>query len=365
MLQLKEIIIDNVIINCEFIKSKKIINNNKKWGVKLMTAESILDIKSSGERFEGYALIKSTQSAIARNGSPYFTIIIGEKNKIISCKLWENQFNNYTVSELTNEFFVVGSIMYMEGTVGEYRGELQMTISNYRRTEDGEVDITEYLESAPEPLEQMQEEFEGFLEAIHSEILKEICKDVYNEHQSAFITHPAAKAFHHSFRSGLLYHTLSMLRLAKGICSQYQQINRDIVYAAIALHDLGKVVELTDFLAPDYTKVGNLLGHITIVNMFIDRKAQKMKEETDRWTRADFEQVYELMHVISAHHGKLEYGSPVEPKILEAEVVHQIDMLDSRINMITDGLADDSLAIDEPKQIYPLGLFYKTITPSN
>lgn len=328
-----------------------------------MTVTSILDINASGERFTGYALIKSAQSATASNGSPYFTIIIGEKEKTISCKLWERHFNDNSVSQLTNEIFKVGSILYMEGAIGEYRGELQMTILHYRPAEDGEADITEYLESAPEPLDKMQIEFEGFIEDIKSSILKSICKDLYNEHKSSFITHPAAKSNHHSFRSGLLFHTLSMLRLSKSICSQYKQINRDMVYAAIVLHDLGKVVELTDFLAPDYTKVGNLLGHITIVNMFIDRKVQKMKEEQHIWDRTDFDQVYELMHIISSHHGKLEYGSPVMPKTLEAEVVHQIDMLDSRINMITGGLTDDSIKTDVPKKIYPLGLFYKTTTP--
>ncbi|NHZ71991.1 MAG: hypothetical protein GWP17_02770, partial [Aquificales bacterium] len=34
---------------------------------------------------------------------------------------------------------------------------------------------------------------------------------------------------------------------------------------------------------------------------------------------------------IASHHGKLEWGSPVEPKTVEALLLHQVDLLDSRI----------------------------------
>jgi Predicted HD-superfamily hydrolase len=42
--------------------------------------------------------------------------------------------------------------------------------------------------------------------------------------------------------------------------------------------------------------------------------------------------------MILSHHGLLEYGSPERPKILEAEVLHNIDMMDASINMITKAL---------------------------
>jgi 3'-5' exoribonuclease len=323
---------------------------------------SIIDIKSSGVNFKGYGLIKSVQDATTNSGSPYFNIVLGEKDKAISCKLWDRHFNGGTVSQLKSDIFKIGTVIHAEGSVSEYRGEIQMAITNYRLVNEGEVNVEDFLQTAPESITSMQEEFEDYISEIKSPILKSICFDLYTEHKEAFIIYPAAKVMHHSFGAGLLYHTLSMLRLAKGICTQYKQINRDLVYAGIALHDLGKVIELSGYIAPDYTKLGNFLGHITIVNMFIDRKVQKMKEQ-GTWSKTEFEQVYELMHVITAHHGKLEYGSPVVPKILEAEVVHQIDMLDSRINMITNGLADDAVTPNDLKRL-PIGYFYKTSTPS-
>lgn len=328
-----------------------------------MEVNSIFNISSSGEKFKGCALIKSIQNAIGGNDSPYFNVTLSEKEKSISSKIWESGFGGLSVVEIKNTL-KPGLIVYVEGNVSEFRGELQLTIRSFRLADESEADITDYLESAPEPLESMQMEYEQYLDSINSPVLNHICREIYEEHLDSFVTHPAAKSNHHSFRSGLLYHSLSMLRLAKGICNQYPQINRDIVYAAIALHDLGKVIELTDYFAPDYTKIGNLLGHITIVNMFIDRKMQDLKEQPDKWSKDDIRLIYELMHVVSAHHGKLEYGSPVVPKTLEAEVVHQIDMIDSRINMITRGLSgvEDN---NEPTKIFPLGYFFKTSEMDN
>lgn len=328
-----------------------------------MAITCLLELSESGQRFEGYALIKSVQDATTSGGSPYFNITVNKKHKSISCKLWENKFGGYSVVEI-KKMLQSGTVHFIIGSISEYRGELQLTMDEFRLCKEGEVNITDYLEAAPEPIEELQKEYEQFLNDIQSPILHTICQQLYDDHKTDFTTFPAAKSNHHAFVGGLLYHTVSMLRIGKHIVSQYPQVNRSLLFASIALHDLGKVVELSGYIASDYTKVGNFLGHITIVNMLIDRKVQKLKEEKDKWTRADFDQVYELMHIISAHHGKLEWGSPVTSKNLEAEIIHHIDMIDSRINMIVNGLDDENLSEDEPKKIYPLGIYYKS-TPTN
>jgi 3'-5' exoribonuclease len=328
-----------------------------------MAITCLLELSESGQRFEGYVLIKSVQDATTAGGSPYFNITVSKKHKSISSKLWENKFGGNSVVEI-KKMLQSGSIHFIIGSISEYRGESQLTIDEFRLCKEGEVDITDYLEAAPEPIEKLQKEYEQFLDDIQSPILHTICQQLYEDHKADFVTFPAAKSNHHAFVGGLLYHTVSMLRIAKHIVSQYPQVNRNLLFASIALHDLGKVVELSGYVASDYTKVGNFLGHITIVNMLIDRKAQKLKEDKDKWTRDDFDQIYELMHIVSAHHGKLEWGSPVTSKILEAEIIHHIDMIDSRINMISHALADENLSEGEMKKIYPLGVYYKT-TPNN
>lgn len=324
-----------------------------------MIETDLANIQESGSRFEGYALVKSVQDRVTANGAPYFTITLAKKEKQISCKLWENNFGGYSIQQLKAEAFRVGAIVYVTGNVTKFNNELQLTIDGFRMLTDEEIDLQEFLATAPEPIEQLQSEFESFLMEISSPILREIATSLYEDHKSSFIRFPAGKSMHHAVVGGLLWHVVSMLRIAKHLVNQYPQLRKDLLYAGIALHDLGKVVELSDPIAPEYTKVGNFLGHITIVNMFIDRKAQKLKENPEY--KKDFAQVYELMHIISAHHGKLEWGSPVQPKLLEAEVIHHIDMLDSRINMISTALANQTEQNpDQSINIYPLGTFYQT-----
>lgn len=323
-----------------------------------MTITDFKELNESGLYFDGYALVKSAQEATTKGGVPFFNITLGKQEKSISTKLWENKFNNHDLAQL-KRVFENGNVLHIKGKLSEYRDQLQLTIDEFAFPEEGAVQVEDYLESAPEPIESLREEYENYIANMDSPVLKEICQRLYDEHKDKFITYPAAKSNHHCFTGGLLYHTVSMLRLGDHISGQYKEVKKDLVMAGIALHDMGKVVEYTNYFAPDYSKVGNFLGHITIINMFIDRKVQVLKEEMP-WTRKEADEVYELMHVINAHHGKLEYGSPVESKILEAEVVHQIDMMDSRINMITYGLQDENLQENEAKRIFPMGLYYRT-----
>ncbi|MDY3042099.1 MAG: 3'-5' exonuclease, partial [Streptococcus pluranimalium] len=51
------------------------------------------------------------------------------------------------------------------------------------------------------------------------------------------------------------------------------------------------------------------------------------------------EEVTVLRHIVLSHHGLLEYGSPVRPKIMEAEIIHMIDNIDAEMMMMTTALS--------------------------
>lgn len=83
------------------------------------------------------------------------------------------------------------------------------------------------------------------------------------------------------------------------------------------LHDLAKVIELTGPENTEYTVRGNLIGHIALIDEEITKVLQELKIDDQK------EEVIVLRHVILSHHGLLEYGSPVRPKIKEAEIIHK------------------------------------------
>jgi 3'-5' exoribonuclease len=146
---------------------------------------------------------------------------------------------------------------------------------------------------------------------------------------------PAAKGIHHAQRGGLAEHILSVMRLGNRVADHYPMLDRDLVTAGALLHDIGKVQELAwDGGNTRYTDEGRLVGHLVLTAQAIHEKAAHIP---------GFPPLLEahVTHLVLAHHGHLEFGSPKVPMTLEAYVVHAIDSLDSRIDSWLDLMQRD------------------------
>jgi 3'-5' exoribonuclease len=146
---------------------------------------------------------------------------------------------------------------------------------------------------------------------------------------------PAAKGIHHAYRGGLAEHILSVMKLAHRIADHYPMVDRDLLVAGALLHDISKVQELSYERGFDYTDEGRLVGHLVMT-------AQKIREKAN--AIAGFPPLLEqhITHIVLAHHGQLEYGSPKLPQTLEALLVHLIDTMDSRVQSWLDIMAKDT-----------------------
>ena len=125
-----------------------------------------------------------------------------------------------------------------------------------------------------------------------------------------------------------------MLRIANVLCDLYPNVNRSHLYAGIIVHDYGKVIELSGVVATYYTTVGKLIGHINIAYGEIETAANELNLTTDE----EKEAVMLLQHMVLAHHGKYEYGSPKLPMTREAELLTFIDNIDARMVMMDNAL---------------------------
>lgn len=132
--------------------------------------------------------------------------------------------------------------------------------------------------------------------------IQRITRHLLRKYHEPFLEYPAATKNHHEFVSGLGYHVVSMLDLAKSVAELYPSLDRDLLFAGIILHDLGKVIELSGAVAASYTIEGNLLGHITIIVNEIGKAAEELGIHG--------EEVVVLQHLVLSHHGKLEWGEP-------------------------------------------------------
>lgn len=278
------------------------------------------------EVFEMFVLVKQADVRIAKNEKKFIAFTFQDKSGTIDGKFWD-------ASEEEIERFTSGKVVLLNGKRETYQGKPQVKIIRLRLANESEpTDPSLYMESSPEKTEEMMEEINATLFTIENANWQRIVRYLFNKYNKEFFAYPAAKTNHHAFSGGLAYHTISMLRIGKHLCSQYSVLNPSLLYAGILLHDLGKVIELSGPIATEYTLAGNLLGHIVLVDEEITKACEVLKIDNQ------CEDVVVLKHMILSHHGLMEYGSPVRPQIMEAEVLHQIDNIDASIQMMTGAL---------------------------
>ncbi len=279
----------------------------------------------TGERVDLFMLIKQATKGMTTTGSPFMTLILQDKTGDIEAKLWD-------AKEEHEKMFQPASIVRVGGDVHEYRGRNQLRIKSIRPAKPDEpIQISDLVPSAEKSKEELYEELSPYIFEITNPNIQRITRYLLKQHREAFLVYPAATKNHHDYVSGLLDHVVSMLRLGKAIAELYPTLNKDLLYAGIILHDVGKVVELSGPVGTVYTPAGNLLGHITIMVNEIAMAAKELGIEG--------EEVVLLQHMVLSHHGKEEWGSPKRPMLKEAEILHYIDNIDAKMNMLNRALS--------------------------
>ena len=299
-----------------------------------------------GEQVDQYLLIKESKKGVTTVGKPFMSLILQDRSGDIEAKLWDT-------NEEHEQMYQAQVIVRVGGEIHDYRGKNQLRVKQIRvaRPEEG-VQISDLLPTAAIPKEQLFEGLMQFFFEIKNPNISRITRNLIKKHQEKLLIFPAASKNHHDYASGLLDHVVSMLRLSKAICDLYPTLNRDLMYAGIILHDIGKVIELTGPVGTSYTVEGNLLGHITIMVNEIGQAAKELGIEG--------EEVMLLQHLVLSHHGKEEWGSPKKPMIQEAEIIHYIDNIDAKMNMLTRAL-EKTKPGEFTERLFPLDnrSFYK------
>lgn len=278
------------------------------------------------DQFEMFVLLKNADVRIAKNGKKFIAFTFQDTSGSVDGKYWD-------ASDEEIQRFGAGKVVLLNGKREVYQGNPQVKIINMRLARPDEPsDPALYMERAPLKREEMEEEINQTLFEITNARWNRIVRYLLSKYQTQFFEFPAAKRNHHAFAGGLAFHTLSMLRIGKSLVQEYPQLNAPLLYAGILLHDLGKVIELSGATGTEYTVAGNLIGHLVLVDEEITQACAELKIDTTQ------EDVILLRHMVLSHHGQLEYGSPVRPRVLEAEILHQIDNLDASIMMITSAI---------------------------
>lgn len=277
-----------------------------------------------GNKFSGIYLCKSKQILKTKAGKTYYSLLLQDKTGIIDAKVWE--LNN-GIEDFSEMDFIM-----TEGMITMFQGSRQVNVSRIRRAQEGEYDPAEYIPASKYDREEMYEELKKYVFSIEEPHLRELTekyfvKDI--EFIKRFKQHSAAKSVHHGFVGGLLQHTLSVTKLCDVYAANYPVLDRDLLITAALFHDIGKMWEISEFPANEYTDQGQLLGHIFLGAELIGKETALISGFPDTLAK-------ELMHCILAHHGELEYGSPKKPAIAEAMALSFADNLDAKMETITE-----------------------------
>ncbi|MGN1421484.1 MAG: 3'-5' exoribonuclease YhaM family protein [Eubacterium sp.] len=263
-----------------------------------------------------FAMIKELAEKKDKNGNGYLDLtVIGSDKKEYPAKVW--RFEN-------NGQFSANDVVEIEYTVDNYKGKTQLTINTIKPAPDEMI-----KEFVPSSEYDGKAVFANLLSKVNSfkdSELKAIVSRILTENREKLEVYPAAYRLHHAIVGGLMLHTASIVEMAEKTCQVYPNINRELLLSGAILHDVAKTFEMEtgkSGLCSGYTTGGELIGHLVKGAMYIDETAKKLGINSEK--------VILLEHMVLSHHGQPEFGSPVRPMFLEAEILSALDALDATI----------------------------------
>ena len=287
-----------------------------------MLKKLIISNLNVNEQAQGIMLVLDINERKAASGSSYCVIKLSDGERVIEAKCFD------TTADSVNHLFQ--KLVCITLTSKIYKENLSFIINDIDEYKDASTeDIDIFLIKTPIAPNVMYDEILKTLDSytkehIFWETLNVLVKEIYEKNKTELLRWSAAKSIHHSMIGGLLFHTYTMMIMGTKLVDIYPSVDMQLLLAAIALHDIGKLRELyTDKVGnTSYTTDGQLLGHSVL--------GIKMIDEVDNLQRFDDNEITNLKHCIAAHHGSKEFGAIVVPQTIDAHIVHCLDSLDSK-----------------------------------
>lgn len=302
-------------------------------GKSLFKQTYINDLKE-GDSIAGQAfVIKQYKKAFSKNNKPYIDLEIGDKTGNLKGKIWADNFDRCSETQ-------IGEVMYVSGSVTAYNNNLQIAVSSLLPCDTFDVD--DFIEVSKADRNEMFKEIQSYVQKIEDPDFKDLLEKLLNdkEFKELFKNATAAWTVHHSYAGGLMEHILDCLYLAGALVKRYPNLREDLLITGAIIHDFGKLFEFNLKTTITFSDRGRLLGHIYLACEFLTQNKPKGFPQ---------EKFDELIHLILSHHGELEFGSPVKPKTAEAIALAMIDNTSAKVNMAISHIYDN---IDNGEQSF-------------
>jgi 3'-5' exoribonuclease len=287
-----------------------------------------------GQQVESPFVVRDRTRREKRNGEAFLKLQLGDVTGSVEAVVWEGV-------EEAQAAAAVGAVVVVAGRyeVGERHGSC-ITVRSVCAAPAGSYDPADLMDGPPHPFERMVEDLRALVETVQDQDLRALLDRFLApdcELWQRWCEAPAAKTYHQAYRHGLLEHCLSVAQGVSAVSATFPGIDRDLAVTGALLHDIGKVeAYATQGGAIALTDAGKLLGEIPLGYYLVRREIEELPGFAPETAQG-------LLHIILAHHGQLEHGSPVVPCTREATLVHMIDNLGGRLgsfDRIEKGLSD-------------------------
>jgi len=276
-----------------------------------------------GEAITGFYALR-TRRKRDYEGKCYLIFEFGDSSGRIAGVYWgDDAVDVYNLLEKTE-------VVKIQGTTGEYRGKSQIKVNRIRPARPDEFDFQQLLPGPRTSQEDLAEHIQDIIESISNPHLRQLLERIFNDGDflPTFLSAPAGKLWHGAYIGGLAEHSVNVAAICDNAAGIFDLCHRDLLISGAILHDIGKVEELAGKASLDYTIPGRLIGHIVLGERFVRRVIESIDNFPVKL--AD-----EISHMIVSHHGEGTMGSPIEPKTLEASILHYADRLESEANALS------------------------------
>jgi 3'-5' exoribonuclease len=272
-----------------------------------------------GCEVDGVLLVHRADLRGGENGGGYLQLLLGDRTGSVPAVVWER------VAEL-QRFVRSGQPVRV---VGRYGGTpRQLAVRTLRVPAPGTWRDEDLQEGPPRNPAQMEDDLRSLVATVRDPHLGALLGRFFGEGSEAWARYrlaPAAKLYHQAYQHGLLEHSLTVAQAVSAVSAIFPGIDRDVAVTGALLHDIGKLeAYAADQARIDLTDAGRLQGEISLGYYLVRRAIEELPGFPARLAEA-------LLHIILAHHGALEHGSPVVPCTREATLVHFIDNLGGRL----------------------------------
>jgi 3'-5' exoribonuclease len=308
-----------------------------------------------GSRVQHEFLVYERAEKKTNAGDPFVVLTLGNASgRIDTAPIWSDKLQWADGADNGRIVQAIGEVsMYARN--GQAKRQLQLT-APLRSLPAGQFAVEDFLPRIDVDPARLWEHLDARRHAIKSPALRAVADLVFGDDafRVQFERAPGSTQGHHAQIGGLLQHTVEVVSIALQTAKITRRANADLVVVGAMLHDIGKVesyeVGATGF---SYTPCGLLIGHVVLGALMVERRLAALGRPV-----CSDGQLLELQHMILSHHGKVEYGSPVVPMTVEAEIVHRADEASAKATDMLDAF-DDADAFSEggefSKRVWQVG----------